>query len=127
METPTLPTNPELVPPQHEDERRALRTIFNGEFAAGQTLTLEVKSDCYMGGHYHTYGEIFYVYRGRLDYTLINVDSGVKTDVTVREGEKIYLPPRTYHKAFAPAGSVIFGFTEEPFISEEHNNLPYQP
>jgi mannose-6-phosphate isomerase-like protein (cupin superfamily) len=116
---------PEKIKIEHEDERTKLKSIFNGEFTANQLLELEVKQDSWLGGHYHTYDEIFYVLKGRMDYTWIDIDTGERKDFSVKEGELVRLPSRTYHKAFIKAGTIIISATEKEFESPENNNLIY--
>jgi len=110
----------------NDDGRRSLKEIYNGDFASRQLIELEVKADSWLGGHYHEYEEIFYLQKGELDYIWINVDTGERKDFKLKAGQKARIPPRTYHRAFVRAGSVIIGSTEEPFISPEKNNLPYK-
>ena len=115
----------EKVKEGHEDERRSLKQIFNGDFVARQLLTLEIKADCVLGGHYHEYGEIWYVLKGRLEYEFINIYTNKKQRATLNSGDKIKIPSRIYHKAYAEKDTIIVGVTEEEFVSEVKNNLKY--
>ena len=105
----------EKIEEVHEDERRILKTIFNGGFSAQQLLTLETKADCFLGGHYHDYDEIWYVLKGRLEYELINIDTNEKQKTIVNAGEKIIIPRRIYHTAYAIKDATIIGVTEEEY------------
>ena len=116
---------PKKVREGHEDERRSLRQIFNGDFIARQLLTLETKVDCVLGGHYHEYEEIWYVLKGRLKYEFINIDTNKRQRLTLNSGDKIRIPSRIYHKAYAKKGTIIVGVTEEEFVSDKKNNLKY--
>ncbi len=118
-------TQSEKVREGHDDERRTLRQIFNGDFTARQLLTLETKTDCLLGGHFHEYGEIWYVFRGELRYELTNIDTEERQSVILSPGDRIRIPPRIYHKAYAKKGTIILGVTEEKFVNEEKNNLKY--
>ena len=116
---------PKKVREGHEDERRSLRQIFNGDFIARQLLTLETKTDCVLGGHYHEYEEIWYVFKGKLEYELTNIDTKKRQKVALFAGDKIRIPSRIYHKAYAKKGTIIVGVTEEEFVSDKKNNLKY--
>ncbi len=51
----------------HEDNRRALMTAFNGDlgdFVARQVKFAVLKKDAILGGHYHDYDELFYLLEG---------------------------------------------------------------
>ena len=115
----------EKVEEGHEDERRILRQIFNSNFSARQLLTLETKVDCVVGGHYHEYEEIWYVLTGKLEYKLINIDTKEKQNVILYKDDKIRIPSRIYHEAYAEKGTIIIGVTEEEYVSDEKNNLKY--
>ena len=49
------------IKPAHEDERRSLIPVFNGDFTALQIKLLKIKKGSILGNHYHNYKETFYI------------------------------------------------------------------
>lgn len=116
---------PKKIEIVHEDNRRILKSIYNGKFIARQAIIIEVKEDSILGKRYHLYDEIFYIAKGKADYKFINVDTGKEKKIEVKEGEKIKIPSKTYHEVFMPKGSVMIGLTEKEYIGPETNDLKY--
>jgi len=106
----------------HEDNRRTLKEVFNGDFQAKQTIIYEAKIDSQVGGHYHEYDELWAVLQGRIDYTFINVDTQQNKSFSLKTGETVRIPKRTHHVARIYQGTILLGFTEEKFVSEQANN-----
>src|SRR3989344_1861494 len=92
------------VVPVHEDYRRALIEIFNGEFVAKQVKMLRIKEDSVLGNHYHPYRQFFYMLKGNADYSFVNIKTNERCGVNVEEGDMIIIDREIAHKAFQKAG-----------------------
>ena len=95
------------VSPVHEDNRRALTELFNGQFTAKQIKMLKIKEDSVLGNHYHPYRQFFYLMKGEADYTFVNIATGERTDMKVLEGDMIIIDKNIAHKALQKAGNVM--------------------
>lgn len=102
----------------HEDERRSLSAIFNGEFVARQVKVLKIKQPSILGNHYHEYAEMFYVFDGEVTYTLESVETGERQVVTMSAGDRLIISPKIAHKAQMAEGTVMIEATEQPFSPE---------
>lgn len=112
---------------EHEDARRKLRTVFNGDnFIARQIKILEVKTDCVLGNHYHNYAELFYVLKGEMVYHLEDVNKKDYKRVVLVAGEVLIISPRIAHTAEAKAGTITIEATEIPYISAQCNDVHYE-
>ena len=116
----------EQVDPVHEDERRSLSAMFNGDFTAKQIKIIKIKVDSELGNHYHEYHETFYVLKGEANYTLINIDTGEKKTLTLKEGQRMTIKPRIAHKAIIKAGTLMIEGTGKEYISAQENDVRYQ-
>lgn len=103
------------VPVAHEDERRSLSAIFNGEFVARQVKVLKIKKPSILGNHYHEYSELFYVFDGEVTYTLESTETGDRQVVKMKAGDRLIISPQIAHKAEMTEGTVMIEATEEPF------------
>jgi hypothetical protein len=112
----------------HEDARRALMTIFNGDlgdFVARQVKIARVKQDSVLGGHYHDYRELFYLLAGQAQFDLKCVRTGEQdTKILVPEW-RILIPPLVAHKVAIVQGSILVGLTEQQYVSAAQNDHKY--
>ena len=111
----------------HEDHRRALTDLFNGDFVAKQGKKVEVKIDCIMGNHYHPYRQFFFMDKGEADYAFVNVDKPEeRVDMHLIAGDKVIIDKRIAHRAIMKAGNVTIEGNEESYTSPEVDDLKYK-
>ena len=110
---------------RHEDERRLLTSIFNGDFTAQQVKILEVKRDSVLGEHYHLYQEMFYLLRGRtVTVELQDIESKRSTTLILAAGERLVIPPKVAHTFHVTADVVLIACTDQKYTGHDH---PYHP
>jgi mannose-6-phosphate isomerase-like protein (cupin superfamily) len=112
----------------HEDNRRVLLTMFNGDledFVARQVKILVLKEDAVIGGHYHDYGELFYLFDGAGSFKLKDIDRNVVEQYNLGKGDRLFIPKGVAHKGSFKRGSVLIGCTEIPYLSPENNDHRY--
>lgn len=107
----------------HEDDRRSLLAIFNGDFVAQQVKIVQVKKATVMGNHYHPYSELFYVLQGEATYYLKSVNTGEKRVVILRKGDRLIIAPEIAHKAEMAEGTITIEATEQLYMSPEVNDV----
>lgn len=110
----------------HEDERRALTAVFNGNFVAQQVKILEVKGHQVLGNHYHRYSELFYVVKGECLFHLMDVDTWEMDTVRLMAGERLILGPNIAHKVEMADGTLTVEATAQQYISPEVNDVFYE-
>ncbi len=108
----------------HEDKRRKLAAIFNGEFIAKQVKVIEVKKDSILGNHYHPYSELFYVFKGRANYTLVAINTQERQVFKLKTGDRLIIGPDVAHKVEMEDETVMIEATEEPYTPEA--NVRYE-
>jgi len=114
------------IPVAHEDERRWLRTIVNGDFAVKQIKLLNIKETSVLGNHYHNYSELFYIVSGKATYTLESVDTKEKKTLTLSSGDRLVIGPRVAHKVTMTKGTITIEATEQVYVSSEVNDVRYE-
>jgi len=114
------------VMPVHEDNRRALIEVFNGQFIAKQLKVLHIKIDAVLGNHYHPYRQFFYMMRGEADYTFFNIKNNEREEIKVREGDFIMIDKNIAHKALQKAGNIMIEGNEEKYTSPEVDDLKFE-
>jgi mannose-6-phosphate isomerase-like protein (cupin superfamily) len=102
----------------HEDERRILTSIFNGDFVGKQAKVLEIKKASTLGNHYHLFRELFFVLKGGGTYTFESVESGLQHVISVKPGDRLIIAPKVAHKGELKAGTIMIEATEEVFTPE---------
>ena len=95
---------------KHEDDRRSLIELTNGEYKACKVVV--AKRDCVLGDHYHQgKDERFLLVMGHATEVVLGdeVLRGVESPAEWR------VPRGTYHRFTLTAGSVLVGVMSEAF------------
>jgi mannose-6-phosphate isomerase-like protein (cupin superfamily) len=114
----------------HEDERRQLFTIFNGDlndFTAVQLKWFTFKSYSLVGGHYHNdFDEVFCIVKGGGDYELVHADNPEQREVFyMTEGDMVLVPKRVAHRAMIKKDSIIIAANSQPYVSPEVSDFKF--
>lgn len=106
----------------HEDERRSIMPIFNGEFTAKQMKILRAKKGSILGNHYHLYSEIRYLMSGRVHYYLKNRRDNTSMEFIMEAGEIMMTGPEITHTGEFLEDSIMIEGTEDTYVSAEIND-----
>ncbi|USN45010.1 MAG: hypothetical protein H6502_03020 [Candidatus Woesearchaeota archaeon] len=115
--------------PDHVDARRGIHTIFNadvGDFVAQQVKIADIYTGAVLGGHFHNYRELFYVWQGQATFTLCDPATKETREFVLDPQTRLLVPPGIAHKAVVTEGTLLLGATEEPYISAAENDIPYE-
>lgn len=110
----------------HEDERRSITAVFNGDFIAHQVKLLKVKGQSVFGNHYHDYREMFYILEGSATYTLEKVATKEQQSIVLNQGDRLVIEPCIAHRAEMAEGTITLEATEKPYISADKNDVRYE-
>jgi len=87
------------------DSVKPIKHIAYVEFIAGKTR----------GGHYHTRPEFFYIIRGQMLLKTIDIKTGHAYEMSVKEGDLIFLPPKIAHSFKTLKPGHVVEFSEKRF------------
>lgn len=122
------------VDPQHTNVRpqRTLVGVFNGDqdlpawLRGRQLKVLELREADFLGrqGHYHEYGEFYYVFRGEVTFDLLDFLHPDKSSTRriIFPGEILVIPARVAHRAYGKQGTILIALTEKPY--QEGADIP---
>ena len=108
----------------HEDERRNIFEIMNGELSIKNIKILKLKKNSYLGGHWHIYSEVMHILKGSvMDYKMKNLDTGEKETYQLEEGDTVFRTGRIVHGGFFQRGSIVIDGACETYISKDFNDI----
>jgi len=108
----------------HEDERRGIWEIMNGQLAIKNMKILKVKEDSYLGGHWHTYGEVMHIMEGGSpDYKMKNLDTGEVETFNLIAGDTVFRTGRIVHGGTFLKGSIVIDGACETYLSADFNDI----
>lgn len=108
-----------------EDDRRKIIEIQNGQMSVRNMKILIVKKgEALLGNHYHPhYSELMYMFKGSARYRMRNIDTGEVEDYNLVEGDLIFRTSRISHAGFFSEDSIVIDGAEEPYISQNFNDV----
>lgn len=118
----------EPIQDKHEDSRRALCAVFNGDlggFTATQMKYLDIKAPCILGNHYHPYREVFASIGGNVEFTIEDPNTKKRRDILLTPGYRLMIPAGLPHRAIANRGTVLFACSNGTF-KENESAIPYK-
>lgn len=106
---------------KHEDDRRSLMELTNGEYKACKVVV--TKRDCVLGDHYHQgKDERFLLVLGHASEVVLG-DEVLRGVVAPAEW---HVPRGTYHRFTLSAGSVLVGVMSEVYEEvDERQGVPH--
>ena len=109
----------------HEDERRGIWEIMNGELSIKNMKILKVKEDSYLGGHWHSYSEVMHILEGgSFDYKMKNLDTGEEEVFPLEAGDTVFRTGRIVHGGTFLKGSIVIDGACEMYVSTDFNDIP---
>ena len=108
----------------HEDERRSLLEILNGEIGFRNLKILYIKKgEQILGNHWHVYPEIMYVMKGKGEYKLKHVITGEEEQITVEEGDVMIKTGFITHTGKFTEDSILIDASAETYIDPKFNDV----
>lgn len=107
----------------HEDDRRRLLELLNGELSIKNIKILEIKEGgSILGNHKHWYAEVCFVYKGSCHYWLKNKE-GEQMEVDLNEGDIMFRAPEVVHTCTCTDDCILIDGACEAFIGEDWNHV----
>jgi len=108
----------------HEDERRGIWEIMNGELTIKNMKILKVKSGTQLlGNHWHVYPEVMYMIKGKAKYKMKHVLTGEEEDYDLEEGDVVFRTGFIIHAGYFSEDSVVMDGAAEGYISNDFNDV----
>jgi hypothetical protein len=108
----------------HEDSRRKMMEIMNGEMTIKNIKILIIKETSYLGGHWHQYPECMFVLKGSCkDYKMTNIDTKETEIFQLEEGDVVFRTGRIIHGGTFIKDSIVIDGACESYINAEFNDI----
>jgi len=108
----------------HEDERRKIVSILNGEITVKDIHVLFMKSGDSgpLGNHKHWYPEVMYVLKGKCHYWLKNKE-GETMECDMEEGDIMFRAPEVVHTCTCSEDAILLDGASESWINDDWNHV----
>ncbi len=109
----------------HEDERRKIMEIMNGELSIRNMKILFVKKgEQLLGNHWHPEAcEVMFMMKGSAKYRMKNIDTGEQEDFNLVEGDVVFRTSRIVHGGYFSEDSIIIDGATSMYISTDMNDI----
>lgn len=108
----------------NEDERRKLVEVSNGLLNIRNLKILVCKKgEHILGNHWHTYPEVRYLLKGKVDYKLKHVLTGETMEYTMTEGETMFTTGFVVHTGKFSEDSIMIDGGGEAYVSQDFNDI----
>ena len=108
-----------------DDSRRTITEIMNGELAIKNMKILKVKKgEQLLGNHWHPYGEVMYILKGKAIYVMKNIDTKETNVFYLEEGDVVFRSGRIVHAGVFEEDSIIIDAACESYVSADFNDVP---
>lgn len=108
----------------HEDERRGIWEIMNGQMSIKNMKILKVKKGSQiLGNHWHVYPEVMYIMEGRAHYKMRHVITGETEEFDLAAGDVLFKTGFITHTGLFEEDSVIIDGAAETYIDNNFNDV----
>jgi len=108
----------------HEDERRGIWEVMNGQLSVKNMKILKVKKGEQLpGNHWHVYPEVMYMMQGKATYKMKHVITLEEEDYELEEGDVVFRTGFITHVGYFSEDSIIIDGAAESYISNDFNDV----
>ncbi len=108
----------------HEDERRGIWEIMNGQMSIKNMKILKVKKgEQLLGNHWHAYPEVMYIMKGKARYKMRHVITGEEEEYNLEEGDVVFRTGFITHSGFFSEDTIIIDGSSEMYLSNDFNDV----
>jgi len=108
----------------HEDERRGIWEIMNGQMSIQNMKILKVKKgEQLLGNHWHAYPEVMYIMKGKARYRMKHVITKEEEDFNLEEGDVVFRTGFITHVGYFSEDSIIIDGSASTYISSDFNDV----
>lgn len=118
--TEELPNTKEVPGAKRWEEERGEFVQIAYQEAMHHLAAFEIKKGFSRGGHYHkNKEEIFYVFRGKIKASFLDMDTLQKNEKILEKGDKIRVNPRCGHFFYGLEDAVIIEYSPQVYDKED--------
>jgi mannose-6-phosphate isomerase-like protein (cupin superfamily) len=115
-----LPSTKEIPGAKRWEEERGECAQIAYQEAIHHVAVLEIRKGYSRGEHYHEKKEeIFYVFRGKIKASLIDMDTLQKEEKILEKGNKIRVKPRCGHRLHGLEDSLVIEYSPQVYDKED--------
>jgi len=108
----------------HEDERRGIWEVLNGQMSIKNIKILKIKQgESVLGNHWHAYPEIMYMMKGKARYKMKNIFTQEIEEYNLEEGDIVFRAGFITHAGVFEEDSVILEGGSEAYIDGDFNDV----
>ena len=116
----TLPNTKEIPGPKRWGEDRGEFVQVAYQETMRHLAVFEIKKGYSRGEHYHeNKEEIFYVFRGRIKASLIDMDTLQKEEKILEKGNRIRVKPRCGHRFYGLEDTLVIEYSPQVYDKED--------
>ncbi len=84
----------------------------------------EIKEGCIRGNHYHQKKEeIFYIFRGKIKASFMDIDTLQREERILRRGDKIRIKPRCGHLFYGMEDTLVIEYSPQVYDQEDSHPI----
>ena len=115
-----LPNTKEIPGPKRWEEERGEFVQVAYQETMHHLAVFEIKKGYFRGEHYHEKKEeIFYVFRGKIKASLIDMDTLQKEEKILEKGDRIRVKPRCGHRFHALEDTLVVEYSPQVYDKED--------
>ncbi len=115
-----LPNTKEVLGAKRWDEERGEFVQVAYQEAMHHLAAFEIRKGFSRGGHYHKNKEqIFYVFRGKIKASFLDMDTLQKEEKILEKGDKIRVNPRCGHLFYGLEDTLVIEYSPQVYEKED--------
>lgn len=108
----------------HEDERRSIWEVMNGQMSIRNMKILKVKKGgIILGNHWHAYPEVMYLMKGKARYIMKHIITGEEEEFQLEEGDVMFRTGFITHAGIFDEDSILIDGAAESYIDNDFNDV----
>jgi mannose-6-phosphate isomerase-like protein (cupin superfamily) len=115
-----LPSTKEIPGPKRWEEERGEFVQVSYQESMRHLAAFEIRKGHSRGDHYHEEKEeIFYIFRGKIRASLMDMDTHQKEEKILEKGDRIRVKPRCGHRFYGLEDTLVIEFSPQVYNKED--------
>lgn len=108
----------------HEDDRRGLWEVMNGQLSVKNIKILRIKSGAQLlGNHWHPYPEMMYIMEGKAKYKMKHIITGEEEEYHLEAGDVVFRSGFISHAGIFEEDSIVIEGATESYVGPDFNDV----